>query len=253
MSAYGRGGRFGVGTPQANPTVEAELAILLPRDCTLLATRLTSSAPSLADRLVAYIETLDAALGAYDELRPDAFGFACTGSSYLVGAAREAQLVKAASAAWGRPVVTACSAIAWALERLGARRIALVAPYPAELLAAGVAWWRAAGFQLTSVERVETGRADTRGIYALGADAADGAIVRARVEAPDVVLLSGTGMPSLAAIARAGQGPPVISSNLALAARLLDLASADRIPAGEVAPPGWRNRLAEALSPLRPA
>ena len=28
-------GEFGIGTPQANPTVEAEMGILLPRTCTI--------------------------------------------------------------------------------------------------------------------------------------------------------------------------------------------------------------------------
>jgi maleate isomerase len=32
-AVYGSCGRIGIGTPQANPTVEAEMAILLPRTC----------------------------------------------------------------------------------------------------------------------------------------------------------------------------------------------------------------------------
>ncbi|MEO7787742.1 MAG: hypothetical protein ABIR77_07995 [Sphingomicrobium sp.] len=253
MTEYGSGGRIGIGTPQANPTVEPEMAILMPRSCTILATRLTSPAATSTERLVDYLEQLPATLATYDTLRPDIFGFACTGSSYLVGRAREAALVSAASDSWGRPIVTACRAIEWALARLGATRVALVAPYSGDLLAAGVAWWRAAGLDVVAVERVETGEADTRGIYALGGGAARAAIDRVGSTDVDAVLVSGTGMPSLAAIAgRRASSVPILSSNLALAGRLIDLATPGALPDDAVAPPGWQARLAEALSPPRP-
>lgn len=253
MSGYGSGGLIGIGTPQANPTVEAELAILLPRDCVIVTTRLTSPLPDSAGRLVEYIEHLPHTLASYDTLRPDVFGFACTGSSYLVGTEREAALVSAAAQAWGRPIVTACRAIEWALSRINARRIALVSPYPADLEAAALAWWLAAGFDIAAVEHVDTGQSDTRGIYALDGDAARGAIARADVTGVDAILVSGTGMPSLAAIADTTSGPLVLSSNLALAGRLLDLASPRRMPNDAIAPAGWRARLAEALSVRNPS
>lgn len=81
-SEYGSIGRIGIGTPQANPTVEAEMAILLPRACSLHITRLTSCAESPEARLRAYLLGLEDYLAAYDTLRPHVFGFACTASSY---------------------------------------------------------------------------------------------------------------------------------------------------------------------------
>ncbi|RYG26620.1 MAG: hypothetical protein EON93_21310, partial [Burkholderiales bacterium] len=81
---YGRAGRIGIGTPQANPTVETEFSILIPPRAALSVTRLTSAAPAPADRLRDYLLRLEDSLAAFDTLKMDAFGFACTASSYLV-------------------------------------------------------------------------------------------------------------------------------------------------------------------------
>lgn len=240
---YGRAGTLGIGTPQANPTVEAEMRILLPPAVAMAVVRLTSVSQNPLFRLRLYLEDLEKTLAQYDTLRPGAFGFACTGSSYLVGAAREAEIVAEVGGCFGYPVVTATAAIAWELERLGARRIALASPYPAALADAAEAYWHAFGFDVVEVRRIETGSADTRSIYALGSEDARPATEALRRAGVDAVLLSGTGMPSLALIAEAADGPPVISSNLCLALRLCDL-----IGAGEPDPADWRPRLAQTLA-----
>jgi maleate isomerase len=241
---YGRAGTLGIGTPQANPTVEAEMRILLPPTVATAIARLTSASQNPLFRLRLYLEGLEEALGQYDTLRPDAWGFACTGSSYLVGAAREAEIVAEVGDRFGYPIVTAAAAIAWQLRRLGAQRIALASPYPAALAEAAEAYWRAAGFDVAEVRRIETGSGDTRSIYTLGSEDARPAVETLRRSDVDVVLLSGTGMPSLALIAEAADGPPVTSSNLCLALRLCDL-----IGVPEPDPADWRPRLAQTLAP----
>ena len=47
---------IGVGTPQANPTVEAEFRQLLPPDVPFVATRLTSTSADTRQRLVDYLQ-----------------------------------------------------------------------------------------------------------------------------------------------------------------------------------------------------
>ena len=94
MPDYGKAGLYGIGTPQANPTVEAEFRILLPESAMMAVTRLTSSASDPIERLHAYIEDLDTFLDGFDTMTLDVFGLACTASSYLVGAKREAEIVK---------------------------------------------------------------------------------------------------------------------------------------------------------------
>jgi maleate isomerase len=246
---YGRAGRVGVATPQANPTVEQEFAILLPRSMSLTVTRLRSTAPSAMVRLVEYFDHLDDSLAAYDVFKPDVFGIACTGSSYVVGRDREAGYIAAAAAKVGYAIDTAGQAIAWAMDRLGARRIGIVAPYPKDLVEAGVAYWQSWGLEVPAVERVETGSADTRSIYGLvSADAAAG-LARLDTRGLDAVLLSGTGLPTLPALAASDVGVPVITSNGALAARLLSrLGREDLLDLATLEIAGWRARLAEALA-----
>ena len=220
MSApdYGRQGVVGVGTPQANPTVEAEMAILFPPTVTRMVSRLTSSSPDPATRLREYLLHMDRALDTYDTLKPDLFAFACTASSYLVPQGREAEAVAALEARYGYPVLTAAAALQSALQRLNARRIALVSPYPQAMADAAMHWWTSHGYEIAAIDRIEIGGSDTRGIYRLSSDDARGALDRLGALSVDAVLMTGTGMPSLALLADPPAGaPPLVGSNLSLA------------------------------------
>ena len=237
---YGPDGWIGIGVPQANPTVEAEMRRLMRADAEILTARLVSRAPTSVERLIDYFDGLDRTLDSYDVLRPDVFGFACTGSSYLTGAAREAEIVAGAEARLGCPFVTAAQAILDALEALGVRRVALLAPYPADIVEAGVAYWRAAGLSIVQVMAIDLNSQDTRRIYALRSGDALAALDNGVSDDAEALLMSGTGMPTLAALAPAAEriGRPVLSSNYCLAWTLrralgedADLWSADNRPA----------------------
>ena len=231
QTRYAGLGRLGVGTPQANPTVEDEFAIMPPRGMSSNVVRLTSTAEDPLERLRRYIEDLDDTLGDFDVLKPAVFGFACTGSTYLVGHEREREIVAACEARRGYPVVTAAEAILWALDRLNARRIVVIAPYPPALK-----------------HRIETATADTRGIYDLAWGQAAEALAGLDVKGADAVLLSGTGMPSLPVVAAGhASGVPVISSNFCLAAKMMSRMGRDDLLDDGLGVVGWRDRLAEAL------
>jgi len=242
---YGRGGIVGIGTPQANPTVEAEMRILLPANVLLQTVRHASGAKEPLDRLREYLWGLPAALAQYDSLKPAVFGFGCTGSSYLVSSESQAALIDSLEQRFGFPIVTATDAIAWRLRQIGARRIALASPYPDALSDAALSFWKREGFDVLSVERVDTGTADTRGIYRLGSDDARDAARTLRWQPVDAVLLSGTGMPSLALIAEAEaeEGPPLLSSNHCLALYLCHVAGIALPDVGQ-----WAGRLAQATA-----
>lgn len=245
---YGRRARIGVATPQANPTVEGEFAILYPRSVSVQATRLTCPSSSPTERLIAYIEDLETTVKTFGGMALSAFGFACTGSSYLVGDAREKEIVDRLEQALEYPVSTTTHAILAALEAMNASKVALLAPYPDSLIDAGKAYWRKAGLNITASHRIVTRSENTETIYELSS--ADAAVVLDTFDpkGADVILLSGTGMPSLACLGKHASGLPVISSNACLAWRLLQLSGAADLC--EAAPPhitGWRDRLAESL------
>ncbi|MBV9190566.1 MAG: hypothetical protein JOZ85_08785 [Betaproteobacteria bacterium] len=209
---YGAKGLVALFPPQANTTVEAELGVLLEPGVGSIVSRLTCYDDDSRTRLVGYFTNLGAAVRALDTARPALGLFACTGSTYLVGLPEEDR----AFAALPLPIVSAARAVLTALDALKARRIALVSPYPAWLTDACVAFWRLQNRDVVVVRSPAGDRTDTRRIYDLGARDALKEVRALERAAVDCIVISGTGMPSLAAIACVRRSVPVLSSNLCL-------------------------------------
>lgn len=234
---YGPRARVGIATPQANPTVEPEMRALIPEPVGVYATRLTHGAAQVEDRLRHYVTHMPEAIRSFGPMRLAAFGFGCTGSSYLAGRVLEDELTEAAQRECAVPVITAAQAIRQALATLGARRIALVSPYPENLAEAGYRYWEQAGIAVTARLRVDPAIADTHRIYEFtSGDALEAlrALLRGSgTQGVDCVVASGTGMPTLRALRtfRHECALPVLSSNLALAWALTRLAAPELAPA----------------------
>lgn len=208
----------GVGTPQANPTVEIEFRRMLRGPVETMTTRLTSSSATVEQRLCDYLEGLPSALETFGTLPLRLFAFACTGSSYVVDDAHADDVVRAAEQRSQVPIVTAVQAIRRELEGRGARRIAMLAPYPEDLCDTACRYWKRLGFDIVALERIDIGM-DTRAIYDLDDGDVETAVARVDTSGADVLLLSGTGMPTLAALERATF--PTLSSNFCLATEIL--------------------------------
>jgi maleate isomerase len=215
---YGAQGRVGVMPPQANPTVEPEIGACLPPHVTMYTARLTSACPTPRDRFLEYFENLERTLQVYDTLKLDAVAFACTASSYLIGHAREDKELAALSAKRSTPIISGGKAIIAALTKLGVRKLAVGAPYPAFVLEACKAYYEAAGFEIVSMLQIQDTSADTRAIYELSSADAIAALPKLNTAAADCVLFTGSGMASLRAVISAEQktGLPALSTNLCL-------------------------------------
>jgi len=214
MSAdYGAGGLVAILTPQANTTVEAELGVLLGPDVATIVSRLICYEPDSRTRLMGYFGSVAASLRAFDTAKPDFGLFACTGSTYLIGLEEEDR----AFAGLALPLISAARAVVQALNELNAKRIALVSPYPAWLTDACIAFWHSHGKTVLDVRAPPGDRSDSRRIYDLGSAQALEQINGLSNAEVDCIIVTGTGMPSLAAIAKARTATPVLSSNLCLA------------------------------------
>jgi maleate isomerase len=245
---YGRGGMFGILTPQGNPTVEPELGILLPAGSAILAARLTSPIPSLRERLADYIRNLPAAIAGFGEIAFDAIGFACTGSSYLIDRREERRIVAALEDARNCAIVTAARAVAEACAALAVRRVALISPYPEWLTAACRDHWDRNGVAVVDVLQLPSGGGDKHGIYNLTTQTVLPSARAFQIGNADAILLAGTGMPSLRLILtlEAERKIPVLSSNLCLAWALAKEVGTSSAGAESRLYGGWGDRLAGA-------
>jgi len=236
---YGPRARIGVAVPHSNPTVEPEVRALIPTAIGVYATRLTHPAPRVEERLNHYVRHMPAAIRTFGEMTLAAFGFGCTGSSYIAGLELEEKLTAAAAAECRIPVITAAQAIRLALQSLGCKAIALVSPYPAELAEAGYRYWADAGIRVVARLRVDPALTDTHRIYELTSADALAALRKIDQAGADCLVASGTGMPTLRAlrILHSESAIPALSSNLSLAWALT------RTAAPELAPPSPRKLL----------
>ena len=222
---YGQLGRIGLGTPQANPTVEAEMRRLVPREVEYFTLRLTSSSSDAKTRLQEYLQNLPTFLKQrYSGLGMDGFLFACTGSEYLVAISEADEILKAAEQVLGVPVVTAArSLVAW-LEGRKVKTIAMITPYPDWLYEPACQFWGEAGFNVLARGQLDIGSQDTYGIYDLQSSDGEETLDRLALAGADAILISGTGMPSLKLLKKARERDLVIvSSNYALAEQGLAL------------------------------
>ena len=220
--AYGSRARLGIGPPQANPTVEPEIGAMLPADVAMYVARLTSKCAASKDRIVEYLRNLNDSLDRFDTLKLDAYGFACTGSTYLLGSEEEQRIIGSLSEARGYPIITCAMAIVDALNFLGAKTLAIYSPYPDWLHGASASYWQSQDFKIVATHTINATARDTREIYVQ--DPQDVAnLMLASDPGADVSLITGTGLPSLTIIDQvaAQSNRTVLSSNLCLTWRLL--------------------------------
>lgn len=208
--------RVGVVVPPSNPVVEPELDALVGNEVLVYGSRLPRfQGLTLQERnrryVPAYVESLDELFG----LDPECALVAMTGPNYQLGVDGDRDLCADLSARFGAPVRTASLAIHDALTTMGIERIHLLSPYPDWLTEETVSYWSGGGISVVAVERLLESGEQFRA-YETSTEEVVARLQAIDPEPGSAVLLTGTGMVSIASIYLVGYGlrVPILSSNL---------------------------------------
>ena len=205
--------RIGLLIPSSSSTQEPEFARVLPPNVTVHATRLplTKIRDDQTARLIEDIETEARKLA---DAEVDVIALPATAPSSRAGAGGDQALIERIRAATGRPATTASTAMLQALERLGARRLVLGAPWSPAVNQSVVAFLTAHGYEvldeqsLGHVDNLTVGRLDETTAYDMGR----------RVDHTDaeLVMLACGNWRTMGVIDRLERelGKPVVSTNL---------------------------------------
>jgi maleate isomerase len=211
--------RIGFLVPPGNPTLEPEMMELAPQGVSLHFTRMYAEGPAgthsgQEERNRSQVESLPGCVKLLSMVSPRVIAMAHTATSYTLGEAREAELVREMEALSGARFITAFGSVLAAFVQLGVRRVAYATPYSAAMTARGRQHLETCGLTVVSSGHL----ADVRNIYDETSERAY-AIAR-QVDRPeaDVIFLSGVGMPTLDALQLLEEdtGKPVISAASAM-------------------------------------
>jgi maleate isomerase len=204
--------RFGLLTPSSNTTQEPEFFAALPADVTLHTGRVAyrDITPEEQMRCVLELETESRKLA---DAEVDVIVFAATAPTLAKGRGYDRELIRRMEDASGRPATTAATAFVDALTLLGARKVAIGAPWSRTMDKPMVAFMQASGFAVVHSEvvgfvaSIELGRAAPETAYELG--------LRADRPDADAIIMPGGNWRCMSVIERLEQkvGKPVICNN----------------------------------------
>lgn len=219
--------RLGFLIPPGNPTIESEMPEMAPPGVSVHFSRMVApgeggTLDGQVERNRSQIEHIDESADLLVKVKPDVMMLAHTASSYTLGRERETELLQRLQTRYRTPVATAFGSVVAALNVLGAKRIALGAPYSEQITLKGKALLEEHGFVVVSHGRLEnvTNIFDEtpERAYRLGRSVDTPAV--------EAVFLSGLGMPTIPILETLEQdlGKPVISAASAMMWRALQVA-----------------------------
>jgi maleate isomerase len=239
--------RFGLLTPSSNTIQEPEFFAALPPDVSLHTGRVAyrDITPQEQERCVLELETESRKLA---DAEVDCIVFAATAPTLAKGKGYDRELIKRMEDASGKPATTAATAFVDALTRLGARKIAIGAPWSKAMDKPMIDFMEASGFTVVHSEvvgfvaSIELGRVGPDKAYELGR----------RTDRPDAdaIIMPGGNWPATRVVERLERelGKPVLSNNaVSLWAGLRLLERRDSIPGyGRLLRDHLRDELASA-------
>ena len=204
--------RFGLLTPSSNTTQEPEFFAALPPDVTLHTGRVAyrDITPEEQMRCVLELETESRKLA---DAEVDVIVFAATAPTIAKGKGYDRELIRRMEDASGRPATTAATGFVDALNLIGAKRIAIGAPWSRTMDKPMVDFMQAHGFAVVHSEvvgivaSIELGRIGPDNAYELG--------LRADRPDADAIIMPGGNWRCMSIVERLEQklGKPVLSNN----------------------------------------
>lgn len=205
---------MGLVVPPANPVAEPETTYLLNSLSTVHTTRFPVMRGPLPARLKAYNQVLPDVITSFGGLALDAVVVGCSGSRYLLGPQEDEESCSALSMRCGMPIATATFATRRVLQRLGPRELVLISPYEPWLSELARRFWHRAGWRVRMVPIRSA--AGTYAPYEVATRDLVDQIERAHLSKNAVLLCTGTGMATLAALPplAVGNDRVLLTSNL---------------------------------------
>ena len=213
--------RLGLLVPFTNSNLEPDFAMMQPAGVSSHSARLggydETEVPDESQMQGLGAADLDDPLHLLLGVKPDVVIYGCTSATLTHGPAFDRALAKRIETASGAKTVTAASALAHALNALGAKRIGFASPYVPAINELAVDFLANMGFETLIRSEVdgtlgnhEQGALDPEAVYALG--------LKADHPDADAIVLSCTEMRSVETLDRLEQklGKPVVSSNQAM-------------------------------------
>jgi maleate isomerase len=230
MSYVRKTHRFGLLTPSSNTTQEPEFTAALPSSVSLHTGRVSyrDITPEEQDRCILELESESRKLA---DAEVDVIVFAATAPTLAKGKGYDRELIKRMEDASGRPATTAATAFVDALTLLGAKKIAIGAPWSKTMDKPMVDFMEASGFQVVHSEvvgfvaSIDLGRVGPETAYELGR--------RADRPDADAIIMPGGNWASMPMVERLeGElGKPILVNNaVSLWAGLRLLKRNDSIP-----------------------
>ena len=152
--------RLGFLVPPGNPTVEPEMIAMAPPGVSVHFSRMVAHGPAgtlqgQEERNRSQIAHIGDTAGLLAMVRPNVIMLAHSATSYTLGRQQEVELLRRLTEQCSTPVATAFGSVVAALQRLGARRIALGTPYGEEITLKAKAALEDFGFEVVSFGRLD--------------------------------------------------------------------------------------------------
>lgn len=213
---YGARGRIGMVIPANNGVIEPEFARLMPDGVAAFATKVPARGDLTAEAVRRMEARVDEAAEMIVSTGIDALLVCDMVTSFVMEPDWNEAAVARFEALHGVPTATAWSAMEAALKAAGARRLALLTPYPASLHALAGPFFAARGFTLASDATLDIVAMSE--VPTVTAERLTAAVAALDTAGADAVVALATDLPSFSALAaiEARTGLPFLTSNQCL-------------------------------------